>query len=64
MWRPKEGWNVGDIRLRTHEAGKYADNDLVEAGADAMLNAITLALFEKKLKVMRGKGYLTLVPVE
>ena len=33
-----------------------------EAGADAMLDAITLALFEKRLKVKRGKGYLELIP--
>jgi len=39
MWRP-EGWNVVEIRRKTHKAGKFADSDLVEAGADAMLEVL------------------------
>ena len=36
--------------------------DIFEFGADAMLEALTIALFEKKLKVRRRKGVLRLIP--
>jgi len=38
-WRSVD-WDVEKIRLDTHERGRFADNDLVEAGADAMLKAV------------------------
>ena len=49
MWRPKD-WSVEQIRLVTHEAGKFADNDLVEAGADAILIALVNKPSSRKIE--------------
>lgn len=68
MWRPewvRWGQERNEWLSRNTVLAITIENKAIyEAGAEAMLNAVILALFEKRLKVKRGKGYLALIPDE